>query len=730
MSLPADYVERVYAGVLGKIIGVYLGRPFEGWAHERILAELGEVQYYVHERLGAPLVVTDDDISGTFTFVRAMEDYGAGREVSAEQIGQTWLNYIIENRTILWWGGMGNSTEHTAYLRLKRGVPAPMSGAIELNGKVVAEQIGAQIFIDGWAMVAPGDARLATTLARRAASVSHDGEAIYGAQVIAAIEAMAFVEKDLGKLLDAAVAFIPSNSVIARVIGELRALRAKEPDWKKAFAVVKAQYGYDRYGGNCHVVPNHAVVVLALLWGDDSFQRSLMIANTCGWDTDCNSGNVGCILGIKNGLAGIDAGPDWRGPVADRLYLPTADGGRCVTDAAAEAYRLANVGRALAGLEAVRPKGGARFHFALPGAVQGWAAEEGVAESRGVATVGHASFGEVAEVREHMLAIRYAALAPGRAARAAVATFTPPDAAKMSGYGFVASPTIYPGQTVRAQVLHRQEWPRVAGKVEVVKGVELTQPGMGDRNAVPVTCRLYARVYGADDQLERVYGPAATMPPSQRELVWKVPDTAGAPIAEIGIEVTAARRTEGVVYLYSLTWDGAPDVTLKAPPRPGEMWKRAWVNAVNEALWGRGGEHVRVMQNEGRGLLIQGTREWADYRVSTSVTPHLARAAGLAARVQGMRRYYALLLCPGGVARLVKVLDAEQVLGEVKFAWEWGRAYAMAVEVRGNVVRAEVDGKVLFEVTDGDRPLVGGAVGLVVEEGRVAFGEVRVGAAG
>jgi len=67
MPLPDDYVERVYAGVLGKIIGVYLGRPFEGWTYERILQELGPVQYYVHERLGKPLVVTDDDITGTFT---------------------------------------------------------------------------------------------------------------------------------------------------------------------------------------------------------------------------------------------------------------------------------------------------------------------------------------------------------------------------------------------------------------------------------------------------------------------------------------------------------------------------------------------------------------------------------------------------------------------------------------------------------------------------------------
>jgi hypothetical protein len=39
-------------------------------------AELGEVHYYVHEKLNAPLIVTDDDISGTFTFLRALPDNG------------------------------------------------------------------------------------------------------------------------------------------------------------------------------------------------------------------------------------------------------------------------------------------------------------------------------------------------------------------------------------------------------------------------------------------------------------------------------------------------------------------------------------------------------------------------------------------------------------------------------------------------------------------------------
>src|SRR5919199_1705312 len=268
MPIPQDYAERVYAGVLGKIIGVYLGRPFEGWTYERIMAELGEIHYYVHERRNVPLIVTDDDISGTFTFLRALPDYGNRRDLTPAQIGQTWLNYIIEDKTILWWGGLGNSTEHTAFIRLKRGVPAPRSGSIALNGQVVAEQIGAQIFVDGWAMVAPGDPEFAADLACRAASVSHDGEAIYGAQVIAAMESQPYVERDLGKLLDTATRFIPRDSVICRLIADLREWRAADNDWRTTRACIDERYGYHIYGGNCHIVPNHALIILGLLYGE------------------------------------------------------------------------------------------------------------------------------------------------------------------------------------------------------------------------------------------------------------------------------------------------------------------------------------------------------------------------------------------------------------------------------------------------------------------------------
>ena len=208
-----------------------------------------------------PLIVTDDDISGTFTFLRALEDHGNNPDITAKEIGDSWLNYLIKQKTILWWGGLGNSTEHTAYIRLANGIDAPASGSMELNGKVVAEQIGAQIFIDGWAMVAPGDPDQAVKFADAAARVSHDGEAVYGAVVMAAMESMAFVESDIDQIIDKALTYIPTDSVIATMIAELREWYAKEKDWRATREMLAASYGYDKYGGNCHMVPNHGLII-------------------------------------------------------------------------------------------------------------------------------------------------------------------------------------------------------------------------------------------------------------------------------------------------------------------------------------------------------------------------------------------------------------------------------------------------------------------------------------
>ena len=160
----ANYEKQVYTAMLGKVIGVYLGRPFEGWSKQAIEARWGEIGRYVHTDQNVPLVVVDDDITGTFTFIKILSDSGLYEETPDRLYGENWLNYLLEGQTVLWWGGVSNSTEHTAFCNLKRGIESPESAPCR-NGREVAEQIGAQIFIDAFGMVAPRRPELAVRLA-------------------------------------------------------------------------------------------------------------------------------------------------------------------------------------------------------------------------------------------------------------------------------------------------------------------------------------------------------------------------------------------------------------------------------------------------------------------------------------------------------------------------------------------------------------------------------------
>ena len=695
MSLQQDYLERVYAGVLGKLIGVFLGRPFENWTHQRIMAELGTIEYYVHDRLGVPLVVTDDDVAGTFTFLRAFDEHGVKPELSSEEIGKTWLNNIVENRAILWWGGSGNSSEHTAWLNLKRGIPAPASGSIEVNGQTVAEQIGAQIFIDGWAMVSPGQPELAARLAEQAATVSHDGEAVHAAKLLAAMEAEAFVSDDVEHLLEVGLSVIPKDSLIARLISDVRHWRAELPEWRDCRQRIQDHYGYDKFPGNCHVVPNHALIIMSLLYAPDDLQKALMIVNTSGWDTDCNSGNLGCLLGIKLGLAGVDAGPDWRGPIADRMLISSADGGSAVTDAVRIAYQIAGFGYQLAGMPAPdAPKNGALFHFSLPGSVQGFEADSGKG-SPGALSV---------ENSDGALALRIKSLAPGQTLAAMTPTFSPSNAPQMPVYELMATPLVYSGQWIETKLAAEPD------------------------NAAPVSVNLRVKVYGKGDTLNTIDGEPQTLSPGQSTLVrWRLPDTGGQPIQQIGFSLTtAAPQARGTVLVDYLRVDGPPELRLRRPDEGGDFWRFAWINSVS--IFSKNFPAAfRISQSVGEGIIIHGTRQWGDYTVSSSIAVHLGHEGGLAFRVQGLRRFYAMLLSRDGYLRLVKVRDGKRtVLAEQAYAWALERPYQMSVTLNGNQIGCSIEGQSVFSVRDVMQPYENGGIGLLINEGALSTSEIRV----
>ncbi len=189
----------------------------------------------------------------------------------------------------------------------------------------------------------------------------------------AAMEAEAFVSKDVDHLLDTGLKFVPADSAIAELIRDIRVWAREDGDWMATRQRIEDVYGYDKFGGVCHVIPNHGIMVLALLYGGHSFHEAMHIVNTCGVGIpDCNSGNVGCLVAIMHGLSAFEGGPDWRGPLADRALISSADGGYSINNAARIALDIANLGRCLAGQSPTKPpKDNAQFHFTLPGSVPG-----------------------------------------------------------------------------------------------------------------------------------------------------------------------------------------------------------------------------------------------------------------------------------------------------------------------------------------------------------------------
>ena len=338
-----EYLETTYASWLGKIIGIRLGAPVEGWAHEKIKEKYPVMDDYP---VDYGIFAADDDSNGPLFFVRALLEK---EKIEAEDIGNCFLNYIQEYSGFFWWGGVGVSTEHTAYENLKKGIKAPLSGSIITNGRTIAEQIGGQIFIDCWAYVAGYDPYLAKKLAIKAASVSHDGNGIQGAIFVATAITLAYQRDDIYQVLDEALSFLDKRMEYYKVAKDIISYyqRHKE-NWTDCFEYIRANYGYERYPGTCHIIPNSALMIMAMCYGENNFSKTLCILNEAGWDTDCNCGNVGSIMGALKGLKGIDE--KWIVPINDVVNASSAIGSlniQTVSDSARMftdlAYKLKNI---------------------------------------------------------------------------------------------------------------------------------------------------------------------------------------------------------------------------------------------------------------------------------------------------------------------------------------------------------------------------------------------------
>lgn len=701
----SDYAERVYAGWLGKMIGVRHGANIENWSYERIERAFGEITGYLYDFKN---FAADDDINGPIFFMQALRDLPLGEKVSAKQMGDTWLNYIGDGHGFFWWGGYGKSTEHTAYDNLKAGIEAPRSGSMEQNSRTVAEQIGGQIFSDVWGLLAPCDEQEAADLAGKMASVSHDQNGIYGGRFVAACCAAAFHANSIHEVIVRGLSTIPQDSEYARVVADMVRFHNEQPeDWRACFRYVQAHYGYDRYPGVCHIIPNAAVVVLGLLYGEGDFSRSINIANMCGWDTDCNVGNVGAILGVLVGLTGIDEA--WRKPINDFVCLSSLIGSRNIQDLANVAKETVAISkRYFIGKEIAHNQGlHAHYDFELPGSTHAFrnAGPDGaMLMTSCVNTDAAAYYGKCS------LQVCFSSLYGGGSYRTFLQTYYTPEDFNDSRYDPSFTPCFFPGQTLSMHVY-------------VPRGEE-----------EHLAARLYVRNLTDGTFL---YGDKVELPLEEWIcLRWTVPPIPNAVIAEVGIEWIPLAEIyispkSLVAYIDEVTFSGQAEIHQSFQASAMEVWNPLH-REVRQLTYLRGLWMLEDGRLTGSGATgdieaYTGGHYFNDYSFESTLTPLTGSSHGLLFRVQGALRSYAALIEDNHLLLLKKKRQGWTELAKVPYVLQHHRELTLSVNARGNHFEVRVDGKQMLDYIDNDHPYLNGQVGFINRKGsRTAYATYSV----
>ena len=673
-------LEKLYAGLIGMDAGMRLGAPVENpfWTYERLQSYYGDIRGYLREQR---YYTADDDVNGPLIFVRALADNAMPETLTSEAVGETWLNYTRRGMGMFWWGGEDASTEHRAYMNLRRGVKAPRSGSIGENGKTAAEQIGGQIFADAWGLICPGDPARASALAAAAASVSHDGSGVDGARFMAACIAAAYTASSLDEVLDTGLRFLPEKSDYRRVVETVRAYHRAHPaeaDFRACRAMIAREFREEAYPGGYHIVPNAGICILAMLYGKGDLGRSIEISVMCGYDTDCNASNIGTILGVLGGLDGV---PErYRRPINDLVTLSSVSGYLNLVDLSDKAKELGALscrmyGGALPNGVVCPKPGELRLDFPFPGSTHGL---------------------ELSDKAEHTLRIvsgkahsgMYCAelMTDGKCAGPVdlsfKATLTRPDLHE-ERYDPVFAAKVSPGQRVSVWMRSEQIAPA----------------------AVTVTPFVRRAMTG-----ERVCMPAAVLPEGEwTEIAFTVPDLGGDAVHDVGwtiaVQPDVAPWVMGRVYVDEITVTGAMDYTVDFSLQR-EEFSQLTPFSFNDCAGKREADAMRLTAEAlpymSGAQAYTGNYYLRDTAVAASVTVESGGSGLVLLHGQGTRRYYALGFSAPGECAALRYEDGTVIkLAAVPFAWQPGREYALRAEAKGDTLTLSVDGTPVLEAHDG-----------------------------
>lgn len=703
MKIPENYFNKTYAGWLGKIIGIRLGAAIEGWTYEKIENIYGELHDYPVDFKD---FAADDDSNGPLFFLRALEDCKKSNDnynITPQDVGNALLNYASFEQGFFWWGGYGTSTEHTAYLNLRNGIKAPRSGSIEQNGKAIAEQIGGQIFIDTWGLVCPGNPEQAAKYAQAAASVTHDGNGIYGGIFIACAISIAYIEKDIEKIINKALKFIPSDCEYTRVVNAvLNYYHSNPTNWRECYKFIFDNFGYDKYPGACHIIPNTAVIILSLLYGDGDFSNSINICNMCGWDTDCNVANVGTIMGVRGGLDCIDY-KKWRQPINDFLACSSVIGSLNIMDLPYGVSYIAKLAYDVAGEELPEPLKDIinnridSCHFEYEGSTHAMRVRMDEVDNRTPETM-ILNSDETAATGSRSLKMIAKSLQADQNVYLFKKTYYEPKDFHDSRYDPSFSPLLYPGQTVHGSVFlpeyinncFVQLYVREARTKEIIKGEKILLNNNEWKN-----------------------------------LEFKIPPMEGALLDEAGFVFSISEDipffgTDFVAYVDDLYFDGKPNYTIDFSKETTEVWNLMH-REVSQFTKLKG-----IMYLEDSELNLSccdfaeaytGRYDWDNYTCEFILVPQVGENHYVNFRVQGAIRSYAVGFIGKNKFALLKNNNGYKILKEIEFNCELGKEYSIKANVEDNKIIVFINDNKVFEFCDNNKPYLNGSIGVSVHKG-------------
>lgn len=183
-----------------------------------------------------------------------------------------------------------------------RGVKPPYSGII--NNSFFKEGMGCPIRSEIWGIISAGNPELASQYAYMDASLDHAENSVYAEQFLAAIEAMAFVESDMDKLIECGMKYIPQESKLHKCFDMIIDMNKDGKNWISARKEVLNRYSHPDF---TNVVQNLGFVLIALLWGNCDMRDTINIALKCGYDTDCTCASAASVVGIIKGYNELGA---------------------------------------------------------------------------------------------------------------------------------------------------------------------------------------------------------------------------------------------------------------------------------------------------------------------------------------------------------------------------------------------------------------------------------------